>query len=148
MKNMKKKGFTLVELLVVIAILAILATVSVIGYTAFVDKADQSKAVTELTQVKTLVRSELMVGSVTLAKDNVTGATDDVVLSIDTNGLVIKYKSGSAPTGEVMTAALQALVAKDVDFVTNLAVSGNDVTYTTNGVTATWDVSADTVTAN
>ncbi|MBQ2804298.1 MAG: prepilin-type N-terminal cleavage/methylation domain-containing protein, partial [Clostridia bacterium] len=37
-----KKGFTLVELLVVIAILAILATVSVVGYTAFIQKAHQS----------------------------------------------------------------------------------------------------------
>ena len=42
MKNLKKKGFTLVELLVVIAIIAILATVSVVGYTAFIKKANQS----------------------------------------------------------------------------------------------------------
>ncbi len=37
-----KKGFTLVELLVVIAILAILATVSVVGYTSFIAKANLS----------------------------------------------------------------------------------------------------------
>ncbi len=37
MKTMKRKGFTLVELLVVIAILAILATVSVVGYTSFIE---------------------------------------------------------------------------------------------------------------
>lgn len=37
-----KKGFTLVELLIVIAIVAILATVSIIGYTSFIDKANQS----------------------------------------------------------------------------------------------------------
>lgn len=40
MKNNKKKGFTLVELLVVIAILAILATVSVVGYTSFIERAN------------------------------------------------------------------------------------------------------------
>lgn len=39
MKNNKKRGFTLVELLVVIAILAILATVSVVGYTSFIESA-------------------------------------------------------------------------------------------------------------
>ena len=38
MKN-TKKGFTLVELLVVIAIVAILATVAIIGYTSFTKKA-------------------------------------------------------------------------------------------------------------
>ena len=36
MRNNKMKGFTLVELLVVIAILAILATVSVVGYTSYI----------------------------------------------------------------------------------------------------------------
>lgn len=40
MKNNKKRGFTLVELLVVIAILAILATVSVVGYTSFIESAN------------------------------------------------------------------------------------------------------------
>lgn len=39
MRNNTKKGFTLVELLVVIAILAILATVSVVGYTSFIKSA-------------------------------------------------------------------------------------------------------------
>ncbi len=42
MNKKTKKGFTLVELLVVIAILAILATVSVVGYTSFIDKANLS----------------------------------------------------------------------------------------------------------
>lgn len=48
----KTKGFTLVELLVVIAILAILATVSVVGYTSFIDSAKNSVAQQELTQIK------------------------------------------------------------------------------------------------
>ena len=47
-----KKGFTLVELLVVIAILAILATVSVVGYTSFIDRANDSVAQQELTQIR------------------------------------------------------------------------------------------------
>ena len=49
---MKTKGFTLVELLVVIAILAILATVSVVGYTSFINNANNSVALSELTQVR------------------------------------------------------------------------------------------------
>ena len=53
MKNMKKKGFTLVELLVVIAIIAILATVSVVGYTAFIDKANESNDRSLVTQLNT-----------------------------------------------------------------------------------------------
>lgn len=50
-----RKGFTLVELLVVIAILAILATVSVVGYTAFINSADDGAALSELSSVKTFM---------------------------------------------------------------------------------------------
>lgn len=55
---MKTKGFTLVELLVVIAILAILATVSVVGYTSFINDANNSVAMQELTQIRDAVIAE------------------------------------------------------------------------------------------
>ena len=56
MKKTNKKGFTLVELLVVIAILAILATVAVVGYTSFQDKAYESNDRTLVAQLnKTLI---------------------------------------------------------------------------------------------
>ena len=54
---MKTKGFTLVELLVVIAILAILATVSVVGYTSFINRAEDSTIETELHQIETTINS-------------------------------------------------------------------------------------------
>lgn len=63
MKTNKRKGFTLVELLVVIAILAILATVSVVGYTAFIDKANESNANTEAYQVQEAINADLMAGN-------------------------------------------------------------------------------------
>ncbi len=61
---MKTKGFTLVELLVVIAILAILATVSVVGYTSFIDRANESNAQTEAHQVQTTIESYIIAGDV------------------------------------------------------------------------------------
>ena len=51
MKNMKKKGFTLVELLVVIAIVAILAVVSVVGYTVFINRANLSNDQTTIEMI-------------------------------------------------------------------------------------------------
>ncbi len=62
MRNMKKKGFTLVELLVVIAIIAILAAVSVVGYTAFIGRANESNAMTEASQVEEAIKANLMAG--------------------------------------------------------------------------------------
>ena len=58
---MKTKGFTLVELLVVIAILAILATVSVVGYTSFIERAEQSNTDTEAHQIATSIESALVI---------------------------------------------------------------------------------------
>ena len=57
MKN-TKKGFTLVELLVVIAIVAILATVAIIGYTSFTKKAQQSVDQQLVNQINTLLEAE------------------------------------------------------------------------------------------
>lgn len=57
---MKTKGFTLVELLVVIAILAILATVSVVGYTSFINDAKNSNAETAMHTVETYIKADLM----------------------------------------------------------------------------------------
>ena len=54
----KKYGFTLVELLVVIAILAILATVSVIGYLSFLEKARVSNDNTLAAQFNTLIETQ------------------------------------------------------------------------------------------
>lgn len=57
MKNMKKKGFTLVELLVVIAIVAILAAVSVVGYTVFINRANMSADQQAVTQMNTMLEA-------------------------------------------------------------------------------------------
>ena len=57
MKNMKKKGFTLVELLVVIAIVAILAAVSVVGYTVFIGRANMSADQQAVTQMNTMLEA-------------------------------------------------------------------------------------------
>ena len=47
MKNTKKKGFTIVELVIVIAVIAILAAVAIPTFTTVIDKANQSAALQE-----------------------------------------------------------------------------------------------------
>ena len=64
MKNMKKKGFTLVELLVVIAIIAVLATVSVVGYTVFINRANMSADQQAVTQMNDLLEANAVGGEV------------------------------------------------------------------------------------
>jgi prepilin-type N-terminal cleavage/methylation domain-containing protein len=56
MKNMKKKGFTLVELVIVIAVIAILAGVLIGTFSTVITRANQSKALqllrTEITEIE------------------------------------------------------------------------------------------------
>ena len=81
MKN-KKKGFTLVELLVVIAILAILAAVSVVGYLAFTEKAKESNDISLTTQMNTVLQANE-------AQDK-SETMSDVVSQLDEAGLGIE----------------------------------------------------------
>ncbi len=58
-----KKGFTLVELLVVIAILAILATVSVVGYTSFIARANLSNDQATISMINRNLQAEFVTGN-------------------------------------------------------------------------------------
>ena len=139
MKKHNKKAFTLVELLVVIAIIAILAVVSVVGYTAFTQKARDSVAQQELSQVVTLITAE----------DTENGTVYDV----KTDGLT--FAEEQTTENFKITNLLAA-----VDYGTDLGELGSDyesrftfawkddtsktvlvsVTYTTkDGGSATWD---------
>ena len=55
----KRKGFTLVELMVVIAVIATLATVSVIGYRTFVRRETINASVTEADQAAQVIISQV-----------------------------------------------------------------------------------------
>ncbi len=57
-KKTNKRGFTLVELLVVIAILAVLATVSIVGYASFTKKAKISNDKSLITQLNLALQAE------------------------------------------------------------------------------------------
>ena len=90
MKNLKKKlaargGFTLVELIVVIAILAILAGVAVPVYSGYIKKANDAAVTTELSAVLTAAQAANATNTVGIAKIEVTGA-GVVTVTLGTGG--------------------------------------------------------------
>jgi type IV pilus assembly protein PilA len=68
----KKKGFTLIELIVVIAIIGILAMVAVPRLTGFQDRARRTQIVTDARQIATAIDSEIAesaAGTITAVAD-------------------------------------------------------------------------------
>lgn len=149
MKNLKKKGFTLVELLVVIAIIAILATVSVVGYTAFIKKANASNAVSELSQIKDAVMAAVLDGSETIDDIRLDYDVENSTLkAYDLNGVAIAAENA----GDVANAILDLVeIELGQAFAVTIADEGKvtQIVYTyADDVTATWNIANGTVTAN
>ena len=163
--NKTKKGFTLVELLVVIAILAVLASVSVIGYLGFTTKARNSNAMTELAQVREVLRAELIDGnevSATYESSNTikmkytdktyyisdTSITAEGTTAVDlTTGLKALFTdlSDLSCTLSVTYGAAET-VATESEATGYYALTRIDYSRT-NGGSAYWLVSNDSVTA-
>ena len=132
--NNAKKGFTLVELLVVIAILAILATVSVVGYTSFITRANESTALQEMTQIRDKVIAEdiLNPNFAIAANGTVTEATTE---NTDYDTLA-----------EYLTACAQEISTTGRTCVYDATNKVFVYTNTEKGVTATWNPAAGTIT--
>jgi len=64
MKKSNKKGFTIVELVIVIAVIAILASVLIPTFASVVEKANESAAVQELKSAYTVALAEAIADGV------------------------------------------------------------------------------------
>lgn len=128
MRN-SKKGFTTVELVIVIAVIAILAAVIIPTFVSLISKANDSAALTELRQIQTLIETEL-------ADDNSWEFTDDQGVTIEINRKengMLWVKSAAS-----VAAALNSCPA--LDGYGSFEQKNSDLIYTTkNGSgTAVW----------
>ncbi|WP_444958443.1 pilin [Microbulbifer sp. ZKSA002] len=95
----KQQGFTLIELMIVVAIIGILAAVAIPQYQNYVAKSQVSRVMTETASLKTAVETCLLDGRTTIGEDagecdlgwtssNLMGAGEEIQagLSVDLTG--------------------------------------------------------------
>lgn len=119
LKDNKKKGFTLVELIVVLVILAILAALLIPALTGYINKAKEKSITAETRQVVMAAQtiadeqygtiSSKGTGSVTITLGDETGATDDKTSS---STITIAAKD-IAELAEVSAGNIKTVTGKD-----------------------------------
>lgn len=67
MKKSMQKGFTLIELMIVIAIIGVLAAVAIPAYQDYISKSQVAAALAEINPTKTPIESALNAGTITAA---------------------------------------------------------------------------------
>ena len=78
----KQSGFTLIELMVVMAIIAILATAGLAAYTGYIKKARDTTRIADIAAINTIVLSQVSVDgkvplTITLLNDAITAANNN-----------------------------------------------------------------------
>jgi type IV pilus assembly protein PilA len=97
MKNQMQKGFTLIELMIVVAIIGILAAIAIPQYQNYIVKSQVSRAVAELGALKTAYEACLNEGKTTAAECDL-GWTGSNILSLTHPAATT---AGTAPTAAV-----------------------------------------------
>ena len=144
MKHTNKKGFTIVELVIVIAVIAILAAVLIPNLSRLVEKANESKA---LQEAENAMKADLVEANA----DYKTNGDEYYVVSVKVGESVEGYyvdKTGESETGK--DAASGNAVADKVYYAkyqgTVTVTNGEAVSYQyiANGYTSTFTIATGT----
>lgn len=122
---MNQKGFTLVELVVVIAMIGILALTSMVGYDRFIARARNSKAEEIVTNIQTELFGTTSVNGYTV---NVGDAETPVYITVTYDAIEDRLtfeKEGTAPSETESVDALE-IVFQDVLGTTQWSINGQD----------------------
>ncbi|ATR79091.1 pilin [Moraxella osloensis] len=107
-----QKGFTLIELMIVIAIIGILAAIAIPAYQDYTVRARVSECVGLMGGAKTTVMENASNGTAFASGYNANGATDNCgVVSIANNGVITVTSTAKAGTVPLTLTPTPTLVA-------------------------------------
>ncbi len=106
MNTQAQKGFTLIELMIVIAIIGILAAIAIPQYQNYIAKSQVSRAMGETASVKTAVESCIL-GGKTAQGACALGITDSNIQETKVNG-VVPDANGNNDAALTETATIEA----------------------------------------
>ncbi len=130
MKAQMQKGFTLIELMIVVAIIGILAAIAIPQYQTYVAKSQVSRVVSEAGSVKTAVEACILDGKTTVGVD--AGECDPQA----TGSTLIEGDSQTAATLPAGTGVPQVTITNDE--TTIVATFGNSAATALAEQSITW----------
>lgn len=127
---MNQKGFTLVELVVVIAMIGILALTSMVGYDRFISRAQDAKAEEVVANIQTELFGTTSVSGYTV---NVGSAVEPIFIKVTydvVDDRITFEKDGGAPSEEESVDALEILFGDVLD-ESDWNINGSDTSLET-----------------
>ena len=125
MKKSMQKGFTLIELMIVVAIIAILAAIAIPQYQTYVAKSQVSRVMSETGAMRTAVETCLLDGVTAAADCEQIGTMDSNLLSADPT-----YTFGTGTGDSTIEATFGANAAN--------AIATETLTWTRDGDEGSW----------
>lgn len=122
---MKQSGFTLIELMIVVAIVAILAAVALPAYQNYTKKAKMTELVAATGALKTTAEICVQTGTGCSGFASPSGAVGNVTITATSAANAPQYKISADPSNGTVLSPL----ADDDQYVLSGTINGNVITW-------------------